>query len=289
MDKKKLSIILAFVLASMAVVMIRNYIGQQEKRFIKQEKTGYVLVATTNINAGIVIDESMVKFATVPEQYIQPKAVNSVSLVVGKRAAADIFPGEQIMSTKLTIAMRSTSLAMSMPQGKRATSIVVPLLSAVGGKIRPNDYVDVVGIFPYAAQIDGRAVNEKVSVTLFQNIQVLDVSGNAPPQRGQPAPAPTDLVVTLALTPREIGLMTYAQEQGNLKLVLRPALETTTEPVPPVEVNTLWQYVFSNLGTEFMQTRDQPKVLQQRQEPEPPPQPTMEVFRGTQKTKMLVK
>lgn len=298
MDKKKLSIVLAFVLALMAVAMIRNYISQTEKKFVKSEKKAYVLVATTNIPAGTTIDETMIKFDAVPEKYVQPKATSSQSLVVGKRAIADIFPGEQIMSTKLTIAVKNTSLAMRTPQGKRAIAFTIPYLSAVGGKVRPGDYVDVIGTFPYNSQVDGKTVTELVSVTLFQNVLVLGVEGGAGmggEVRGKPAaPAPSDLVITLALSPREIALLSYALDQGRLRLVLRPPLETVVEPVPPVEVNTMWQYVFSNLGQEFLAPKEekvpimQPQSQEKKPEPAPPP-PTVEVYRGTEKSNMIVK
>ncbi|HAJ57682.1 MAG TPA: Flp pilus assembly protein CpaB [Candidatus Omnitrophica bacterium] len=294
MDKKKLSIILAVVLALMGVVMVRNYISQTEKKFVKEEKKAYVLIATTSIPLGTTIDETMVKFDAIPERYVQPKAISSQSLVIGKRAMADILPGEQIMSTKLTITVKDQSLAMRTPQGKRAMTFVIPYLSAVGGKVRPGDYVDLVGTFPYNAQVDGKTITELVSVTLFQNVLVLGMEGGAPPERGKPAPAVTDLVVTLALSPREVSLLTYAMDQGKLKLVLRPPLETAVEPVAPVEVNTMWQYVFSNLGQEFLSPKDEkpPIVRQQTEKKETPPvqlPPTLEVYRGTEKSSMVIK
>ncbi len=277
----------------MGVVMIRNYISRTEQKFIKEEKKAFVLVATVNIVAGTTIDSSMIKFDAVPERYVQPKALNSESLAVGKRAIADIFPGEQIMSTKLTISVKDTSLAMRTPQGKRAMTVIIPLLSAVGGKIRPGDYVDVVGTFSYNAQVEGKQVMEPVSVTLFQNVLILGIEGGAPAERGKPAPAPTDLMVTLALAPKEIALLTYALDgQGRIRLVLRPPLETAVEPVPPVEVNALWQYVFSNLGQEFLATKENksPMVKQQQEKKsEPQPVPTMEIYRGTQKSSMILK
>jgi pilus assembly protein CpaB len=293
MDKKKISIVLAVVLALMAVVMVRNYISQTEKKFVKEEKKAYVLVATGSISAGTTIDETMVKFEAIPERYVQPKAISSQSLVVGKRAVVDILPGEQIMATKLTITVKDTSLAMRTPQGKRAMTLVIPFLSAVGGKVRPGDYVDMVGTFPYNAQVDGKAVTELVSVTLFQNILILGMEGGAPPERGKTASTPTDLMVTLALSPKEIALLTYAVDQGKLRLVLRPPLETAVEPVPPVEVNTLWQYVFSNLGQEFLSPKEDKSLIvkQQQEKKQEPPSlpPTMEVYRGTEKSSMVLK
>jgi pilus assembly protein CpaB len=291
MDKKKISIILALIIALTAVFLVRNYIAETEKKFVKEERKGYVLVATTNINAGTTIDETMFKMAPIPDTYIQPKAISSPSMVVGKRAIADIFPGEQIMATKLTLAVRDTSLAMRTPQGKRAITLTVPILSAVGGKVRAGDYVDVLGTFPYNAQVDGKTVTELVSVTLFQNVLVLGIEGNAPPERGKPVPAMPDLVVTLALSPKEIALLSYALDQGKLRLVLRPPLETIVEPVPPVEVNSMWQYVFSNLGQEFLANKEEkaPIMKSQEKKAEPPPPPTVEIYRGTEKSNMVIK
>ncbi len=295
MDKKKISVILGVLLAVFAVIGARTYIASLEKRYVREEKKGFVLVASTQIPAGTIIDEAMVKFESIPMKYIQPKALNSQSLAVGKRVIADIYPGEQVLASKLTITVKDTSLAMRTPQGKRAMAITIDPLSAVGGKVRPGDYVDVVGIFPYNAQIDGKTVTELVSVTLFQNILILGIEGvasMAPPQRGQqPAQPSTNLIVTLALTPKEIALLTYALDQGRLRLVLRPPLETVIEPVPPVEANAMWQYVFSNLGEEFMTAKEAPQPQRrpqtQEKKAEPPP-PTVEIYRGTEKSNMLL-
>ena len=293
MDKKKLSIILAVVLAMTAVVMVRGYISQTEKKFVKEEKMAYVLEATTNIPAGTTIDETMIKFDAVPEKYVQPKVLSSQSLAVGKRAIADIFPGEQIMSTKLTITTRETSLAMRTPSGKRAMTITIPFLSAVGGKVKPGDYVDIMGTFPYNQQIEGKTVTELVSVTLFQNVLILGVEGGGvSAERGKPATPSGDLVLTLALSPREIAILTYALDQGGrIRLVLRPPLETAIEPIPPVEANVLWSYVFSNLGQEFLKPKEQQPILMKQQaekKPEPPPPQTVEIYRGTEKSNMIV-
>jgi pilus assembly protein CpaB len=293
-DKRKISIVLAIALALVAVVMLRNWISQTEKKYVREEKKAYVLIAATNIPAGTTIDGTMMRFDTVPERYVQPKAVNSEALVVGKRAIADIFAGEQIMSSKLTILVKDASVAMRTPQGKRAITITIPALSAVGGKIKMGDYVDIIGTFPYNSEVNGKVVTEMVSVTLFQNVLVLSVEGGwgMAPERGKQAPAPSDLVITLALLPKEIALLSYALDQGaRLRLVLRPPLETAIEPVPPVEVNAMWQYVFSNLGQEFLSNKEEQASAmkpQQEKKPEPPPPPTVEIYRGAEKSKMVI-
>ena len=292
MDKRKISIILALALALVAVVMLRNWISQTEKKYIKEEKKAYVEVASTNIPAGTTIDATMIHPEAVPERYVQPKAVDRDLFVIGKRAIVDIFAGEQIMSSKLTRAVKDTSVAMRTPQGKRAITITIPALSAVAGKIKMGDYVDIIGTFPYNAQVNGKTVTEMVSVTLFQNVLVLSVEGGGgmTAERGKPAPAPTDLVITFALVPREIALLSYVLDQGGkLRLVLRPPLETAIEPVPPVEVNAMWQYVFSNLGQEFTKEEQPSMNPKQEKKVEPPPPPTVEIYRGTEKSNMIIK
>ena len=96
--------------------------------------------------------------------------------------------------------------------------------------------------------------------------------------------------MTLALSPKEIALLTYAMDQGRLRLVLRPPLETAIEPVPPVEANAMWQYVFSNLGQEFVKDAEKPQAAAPAQEKkeEPPPPPMLEVYRGTEKSSMVL-
>ena len=292
MDKKKISIILALALALVAVVLLKNWIDQTEKKYTKEEKKAYVEMASTNIPAGTTIDATMIHPEAVPERYVQPKAVDRDLFVIGKRAIVDIFAGEQIMSSKLTLAVKDTSVAMRTPQGKRAITITIPALSAVAGKIKMGDYVDIIGTFPYNAQVNGKTVTEMVSVTLFQNVLVLSVEGGGgmTAERGKPAPAPTDLVITFALVPREIALLSYVLDQGGkLRLVLRPPLETAIEPVPPVEVNAMWQYVFSNLGQEFTKEEQPSMNPKQEKKVEPPPPPTVEIYRGTEKSNMIIK
>jgi hypothetical protein len=81
-------------------------------------------------------------------------------------------------------------------------------------------------------------------------------------------------------------------DQGKLKLVLRPPLETAIEPVPPVEANAMWQYVFSSLGQEFVTGKQETEKAQaplapQEEKKEPPP-PLLEVYRGTEKSSMVL-
>ena len=94
MDKKKISIILGVLLAVFAVIGARTYIVSLEKKYVREEKRGFVLVASAQIPSGTIIDETMVKFESVPVKYIQPRALNSQSRQCYRRKQSEPPTGQ---------------------------------------------------------------------------------------------------------------------------------------------------------------------------------------------------
>jgi pilus assembly protein CpaB len=224
----------------------------------------------------------MVRPISFPVKYIQPGSLNNPNIVVGKIAATDIMAEEQILQTKLTSIRKSEdSLAVRLPQGKRAFTIQIEPLMAVGGDIKTGDYIDIIGSFPYTQNIDGKAVTENVSVTLFQKILVMGIRGTE-----------SSLIFTLALTPQESAILSYAMNQpaGKLRFILRQPLDTAIESVPPIEANALWQYILSTLGQQLIQAQEQQEGTPSETRPPSPPPPrerqTLEIYKGTQKSEM---
>ena len=73
------------------------------------------------------------------------------------------------------------SLAMKTPSGKRAVTIMIDSLAAVGGLLNPGDYVDVIAHLRVPESIDDN--NQKgnknmVTAMVFQSLQVLAVNTN---------------------------------------------------------------------------------------------------------------
>lgn len=278
MNKRLLSIIIAAVMALLAVVMINAYLNREKQKYQIQRKEGPVVVSTQYIPKGTTILPKMIKPISWPVKYKQPGSLNNPNIAVGKIAAVDIMLNEQILSTKLTTVRKTQdSLAVRLPQGRRAFTIDITSLMAVGGGIKTGDYIDIIGSFPYTQNLDGKPVTQKVSVTLFQKILVMGIR-----QGG------VGLIFTLALTPQESAILAYATTQGKLRFVLRQPLDTAIESVPPIEANALWQYILSTLGQQLMQAEEQQEIvpgLVQPSRPTPPIErvPTLEIYRGTKK------
>ena len=143
-----------------------------------------------------------------------------------------------------------SSLALRTPAGKRAYTILIDSLSAVGGLVNPGDFVDFI------AQVDipDPATNksDKVTSIIFQNVQILAVGTNLQAPGGyekqQQAHA---LAITLALSPEETGLMSFVQTHGKLQMVLRAPSETKTESLQASDWGALADYVYQKQGTEL--------------------------------------
>ena len=280
MNKRLLSIIIAAVMALLAVVMINAYLNREKQKYQLQLQETQVVVATQHIPKGATILPKMIKPIRFPVRYMQPGVLNNPNVAVGKIAAVDILENEQVLSTKLTTVRKvQDSLAVRLPQGKRAFTIDINPLMAVGGDIKTGDYIDIIGSFPYTQSIGGKLVTENVSVTLFQKILIMGIrqSGDG------------KLIFTLALTPQESAILSYAIGQGALRFVLRQPLDTAIESVPPIEATALWQYILNTLGQHLLQTQKKQEVVQP-----PTPQPversqTLEIYRGSKKEEMRLR
>lgn len=278
MNKRLLSIIIAAVMALLAVVMVNAYLNREKQKYQLEIKETQVVVATKHVPKGTTILPNMVRPVSFPVKYMQPGVLNNPNIAVGKIAAVDIMANEQILSTKLTTVRKvEDSLAVRLPQGKRAFTIAIQPLMAVGGEIKTGDYVDIIGSFPYTQNIQGKAVTENVSVTLFQKILIMGIR-----QGGD------KLVFTLALSPQESAILSYAMNQGALRFVLRQPLDTAIESVPPIEANALWQYILSTLGQKLLQAQKKQEGAQPVQQPVQPVEraPTLEIYKGTRKEEM---
>jgi len=286
MDKKKISLIAAVVMGLFAIILVNKYLSQIEQ---DKAKTGgeiiRVLIATKRIQAGTRINRTMVELKKIPVEFVQPSALNSVEAAMGKTAVIDIAGNEQILASKFSDAISKgpgSTLAMKTPFGKRAITISVDELSAVGGMVKPGDYVDIIGNFPFPQMVAGKAETQIVTVMLFQNVLVLAVGSQIEREevidggsRGGSARRSASSV-TLALAPKEAELITYAQQQGRLKLILRSPLDSTIESVPIASMDTLLQYIFSQQGIDFANVYQQ----QQEQAPQEQQSKSIEIYRG---------
>ncbi len=145
-----------------------------------------------------------------------------------------------------------------MSAGKRAITIQVDTLSAIGGLLSPGDFVDVIATLkiPEGVKGIGKDKTKDVVTVLFQNLQVLAVGtlfksiGGVGLYEDRQR---TNLInVTLAVSPQEAGLLTFAQANGKLQLSLRSPLEEEEYQFLQVASwDTLTEYIMEKQGTKL--------------------------------------
>lgn len=177
-----------------------------------------------------------------------------------------------------TPAVPKSSLALRTPAGKRAYTIMIDSLSAVGGLINPGDYVDILGHLDIPDPVSGK--RETVTSIIFQNLQVLAVGTNLQATGGYEAQASArTLNLTFSLDPEQIGLVSFAQRNGSLQLVLRGPAETEIQMLQASNWNALSNYVLEKQGTELVVPRLQANI-QAVSGPADEVKPYIQIFRA---------
>lgn len=291
LQKQQIILIIGIGLALVAIFMIKVYLDEQsriasarakkELEAIQANQTP-VLIAKKNIEQGVVIDPDWLEAKIVPNNFVESGAVKSVDRIAGMLTVVPISKGQQVTLDKLSF-KRSGDLASLTPVGKRAITIVADNASSLVGMIKAGDYVDVIALVNIPVQVvEGRPVTQLTSIPLFQNVLVLAVgqeTGQSAPAmeqfarygKQQAAPEASSLI-TLALSPKEAGLLSFVQEQGKIRLVLRSPTDAKVEPTQLATWDTLFQYVMPPT-----QKAEEPKPIS-----------FIEVYHGLQKEKVPV-
>ena len=152
-----------------------------------------------------------------------------------------------------------TSLAIKTPEGKRAVTVMIDSLSAVGGLLNAGDFVDIIahlnvpvsGYIATSTEVKKKN-NNTVTAMIFQDLQVLAVNTNLdePGYYDEQQTAPS-LKVTFAVDPQEAGLLAFADINGKLELALRSPNEREHQMVKASTWKTLADYVLQNQGANI--------------------------------------
>ena len=240
MARKKL-LVVAFVvgLVAAAFVYMHGQKTQQEKEQILADPHD-VVVAATNIPAGMALSEENITTRSVPAQFLpaSPLLSKDVNIYLGQPVSQDIEAGSMILTSDFAVAEAARTLAGRVPSKERAMTIPVDAISGVGGLLQPGDRVDILGTFPVGQRDElipeasgGESIGY-VTMSLLQNVTLLAVGQRiADVTQGGNRAGSGYSHVTLAMTPDEAELMVIAQTRGELTLLLRNREDLDTVPV----------------------------------------------------------
>jgi len=229
-DKKKAGIVVLAVAAGLgAVVLTNTYINTAVSKGASSEEINSLFGKIQKLEQeNKALYQRQDAYAGQMQQRLE-----EVSRAQTQRQPA---PQKEVVSKK-------QSLAFNTPSGKRAITVKIETLAAVGGLINPGDFVDIL------MHISESSTTEKTTVTLFQNIQVLAIGSNVEmPGNFKVQQKTTTLPVTLAVDPEQAEMITFAQAYGKLQLVLRGFRESGEYRLPSGNAETFKKYLLETQG-----------------------------------------
>ncbi|ATB40599.1 heat-shock protein 22.5 (Hsp22.5) [Cystobacter fuscus] len=219
MLKGKTPLIIALGLGLLAGIIAWSAIKKKEADVRRGWNLVPVVVATQDLPEGTVITFEMISQRQVPEQFVTSSVVkpDSANYVVGQKVLVALQTGDPLLWSQFETTKAAERLSTKVQKKVRAVTIDSRVTTSVGGWVRPNDHVDVIGTFR------DPQTDESVAVTLLQNVIVLatgKVTGttnvNLIPESQREYNN-----ITLMVIPEEAEILTLAAELGNLTLSLR--------------------------------------------------------------------
>lgn len=209
-----------------------------------------VLVMTSTVEPGAVIDPKFVKEVEWPERAVPDGALRNVSELGPKAYSRGLMvPGEPLLLPKIDTTGSVLTLAAGITPGMRAVSIVVGNDTGVSGFVLPGDRVDV-NEFMELEEANGRPEGARISANILarpvlRHVKVLAVDQTFEPNMEGAKPSQT---VTLEVTPDDALVLGAASQRAALGLALisrdEEALVAAVTPKKPVSVKPVVQPAF---------------------------------------------
>jgi pilus assembly protein CpaB len=209
----------SLVLAVAAAVISWSALHKREADVRRGWNLVPVVVAAVDVAEGAVVTVEMMSQRSIPEQFVTSSVIkpDSANFVAGQKVLVPVAAGDPLLWSQFETTRARERLSSKVLKKARALSIMASGAAALGGWLRPNDHVDLIGSFKDPTS------GEQVAVTLLQNVLVLatgKLSGTTNVNLVPEAEREYGNVSVLVL-PEEAELLVLAQELGALNFTLR--------------------------------------------------------------------
>jgi pilus assembly protein CpaB len=206
-----------------------------------------VLVTTSTVEPGAIIDPKFVKEVEWPERAVPEGALQNVSELGPKAYSRGLMvPGEPLLLPKIDTTGSVLTLAAAITPGMRAVSIVVRNDTGVSGFVLPGDRVDVnefMSLEDAGSRPEGGRVSADILARpVLRHVKVLAVDQSFEHNLEGAKPSQT---VTLEVTPDDALALGAASQRAALGLALisrdEEAMVAAITPDKKVEVKRVVQ------------------------------------------------
>lgn len=218
MDRRRLLLVVAAVIAALGVALVFVYARGAENRAADKYDAVKVLVAQVKILPGESIDEAMqngkVVTASVTKDQLLDGASASTEALRGKVALTTIYPQEQLVPVKFGgVDEVEAAATLPIPEGKLAISIAVDIDDRVGAFVRAGAQVAVILTQEGAS---ARVLLDRVTVLAAGAITSVPTDGEEAPEASDDVQS----LLTLAVTQRDAEKLRFSETVGVLSLAL---------------------------------------------------------------------
>jgi len=146
MDRRKALLLVAAVIAAVGTLLVFLYVRGADTRADQRYDAVQVLRVVKPIAAGETVEAAQsagkIESGSVSKKDLLPDALTGTEPIAGQVATSNMFPGEQLISSKFGVTGSSTS-GLAIPKGKIAISINLSDPSRVAGFVNPGDKVAI--------------------------------------------------------------------------------------------------------------------------------------------------
>lgn len=228
MERRKILLVVAAIVAAMGAGLVFVYAQGAEERAAEKFETEDVLVVKSPIERGESVnaayESGKIVRESIPKGMILTGATGDGAAFTDKYALTDIYPGEQLIPEKFGGADEvEAESTLPIPEGMVAISVSLSDTARVGSFIRPGAKVGVFlnGTFP--------PDNEPSVKLLMRDVLVLATGSTttmAAPAEGDSAEAAAPVeelpntLFTLAVTQEQAEKILFSQTLGELAFAL---------------------------------------------------------------------
>ena len=206
--------VVAVAMALITTLAVVAYLQSMRKQVAEEAPAQMetAVFAATHVAERKVLTADALELREVPASAVHPAAARRIDEVVNRVAIAPIYPGEQVLTSKLAPVGVSVGLSYVLPKDKRALTLAVNEVIGVAGFVFPGDHVDVVGTV--------RENEASFTKIILQNVEVVALAQKVDQKPGEDPKVTTS--ATLALTPEQVETLAQIDNIGKVRLALRP-------------------------------------------------------------------
>jgi pilus assembly protein CpaB len=217
MQRRIIAAVAAVLLAGIGAVLLYSYVNTAEARAMAKMDTTTVLVVSRAVPAGTPGSDlaPYVELKQLPRIAVVDGALTDTTSVQDLVTTSELQIGEQVLASRFAKPDTTTTGEVEVPSDLSQVTVQLGPTRVVGTNIAPGDKV---GLF-ISVEVN------QVSLTklAYRDVLVTQVQGapSAEGDGGQEAPS-SDVLVTLAVAPKDVGQVVWGAEFGHLYLALEP-------------------------------------------------------------------